>query len=187
MSMTSEKCGFVRAVGLMLGVTGLALCATLASFAAMPGQARKAPAKAAAAAKAPKPEAMFPHMDAALGYLQAADQQLKEGEPVFYGHRINAMKDTEAAIADLQKGINDYMAAHPGTARNAATPEPPPAHEGAKFPKMNGALALLQQAETHLNEAAKIYSGGRVEGLAKTRAAVNEIQAGIKEAETRGK
>lgn len=180
MSLTTGKCGFVR---LIVGVAGLALCASLTSFAGTPGQARKT--AAAAAAKAPKPEAMFPHMDAAMGYLKAADQELKHGEPEFYGHRITAIKDTETAIANLQKGINDYMAAHPGTARNEATPEPqPPA--GAKFPHMRGALDLLQHAESELNEASKIYSGGRVEGLAHTRAAVNEINVGIKEAEKLG-
>jgi hypothetical protein len=187
MTMTSGKHGFIRALGLMLGVAGLALCATLTSFAATPGQAKKAAAKTATKAAAAKPEAMFPHMDAAMGYLKAADQQLKQGEPVFYGHRINAMKDTEAALADLQKGINDYMAAHPGTARNEAIPEPPPAHEGDKYPHMNGAAALLKQAEAELNEASKIYTGGRVEGLAQTRAAVNEINVGMKEAIAKGK
>lgn len=179
MSMTNEK----RALGVILGVAGLVLCAALTSFAAAPGQAKKPVAKAAAA---PKPAAMFPHMDAALGYLKAADQELKHGEPEFYGHRLNAIKDTETAIANLQQGINDFMAAHPGTARNEATPEPQPP-PGASFPHMRGALDLLQHAESELNEAAKIYSGGRVEGLAHTRAAVNEINIGIKEAEAKGK
>lgn len=174
----------MRALGLMLVLGGLAFLTTPSSFAAAPGQAKKAVAKPAA--KAPKPEAMFPHMDAAMGYLKAAHEELKHGEPEFYGHRINAMKDTETAITNLQKGINDYMAAHPGTARNEAIPEAqPPA--GAKFPHMRGALELLQHAESELSESAKIYGGGRVEGLEHTRAAVNEIQIGIKEAEAKGK
>lgn len=185
MSIKSGRYGFLRMLGLMLVLGGLAFLATPSSFAAAPGQAKKAVAKPAA--KAAKPEAMFPHMDAAMGYLKAAHQQLQEGEHVFYGHRIAANKDTEAAIADLQKGIDEYMAAHPGTARNEAIPEPPPAHEGDKYPKMRGALTLLQHAESELGEASKIYGGGRVEGLAETRAAVNEINAGIKEAEAKGK
>lgn len=181
----SGKFGFGRTLVLMTGVAGLALCTTIASFAATPSQAKKTPAKPAA--KAAIPEASFPRMDAALGYLKAADQQLKEGEPVFYGHRVYAMRHTEAAIADLQKGINEYIAAHPGTPRNTATPEPPPSEAGDKFPKMQGALKLLQQAESQLNEAARVYGGERVAGLNQTRQAVNEIQAGMKEAAATGK
>jgi len=176
----NKKYGFLRAFGLVFATAGLALLATASGFAAAPGQAGN---KAAAAGK---PEAMFPHMDAAMGFLQAADKQLKEGEPVFYGHRMNAMKHTEAAIADLQKGINGYMAAHPSAHRNEAIPEPPPSEAGDKFPKMQGALKLLQQAETHLGEAAKVYNGERVEGLNETRAAVAEIQAGMREAAAHG-
>jgi hypothetical protein len=171
---------FLRAFALTFATAGLALLATVSGFAAAPSQAAK---KAAAA---DKPEAMFPHMDTAMGFLQAADKQLKEGEPVFYGHRIAAMKHTEAAIADLQKGINGYVAAHPNAHRNEAIPEPPPSEAGDKYPKMQGALKLLQQAETHLSEAAKIYNGGRVEGLSETRAAVAEIQAGMREAAAHG-
>jgi len=183
MSENRAKYGSVRGLVVILGVVGLAVLATNV-FAAAPGQAKK-PAAAAKVA-APKTAEMFPHIDAALGYLKAADQELKGGEPKFYGHRINAIKHTEAAIADLQKGIDQYMASHPGTTRNQITPEaaPPP---GAKFPHMEGALKLLQQAETHLNEAAKVYGGERGEGLRETRAAISEIQTGVKEAETKGK
>lgn len=179
MSIERRKYGFVRALGLALGVAGLALCATLSSFAAAPGQAKRPGAKAI-------PEATFQHMDAALGYLNAADTQLKEGEPIFSGHRVAAMKHTEAAIADLQKGINEYIAAHPGTARNRVTPEPPPSEAGDKFPKMHGGLKLLQQAEAELNEASRVFNGERVAGLNETHAAVNEIQVGMKLAASQG-
>lgn len=143
----------------------------LNSFAAMPGQAKKAGAAE-----------LLPHMDAAMGYLKAADQQLKAGEPVFYGHRVAAMKHTEAAIADLEKGINDYMAAHPGMTRQQAIPEAPPSEAGDKYPHMTGALKLLQQAEAQLNEAAKRYNGERVAGLAETKTAIAQIEEGMKSA-----
>jgi hypothetical protein len=168
--------GFLRVFGLKFATAGLALLATVSGFAAAPGQAAK---KAAAA---DKPEAMFPHMDAAMGFLQAADKQLKEGEPIFYGHRIAAMKHTEAAIADLQGGIDGYMKAHPSAHRNEVIPEPPPSEAGDKAPHMQGALKLLQQAETELGQAAQIYSGHRTEGLAETKAALNEVQLGMKSA-----
>jgi hypothetical protein len=170
--MRCDERSFLRLLKLMLGVGGLALFATLNGFGAVPAQG----------AKRAKAEAMFPHLDAALGFLKAADQQLKQGEPIFYGHRVNAIRHTESAIADLQKGINDYMAAHPGATRNEAIPEPPASEAGDKYPHMRGALQLLRQAETHLNEAARKFSGERVAGLEQTRAAIAEIELGMKEA-----
>jgi hypothetical protein len=156
---------------LVLGVSALALFATLNAFSATPGQVT---------------EAMFPHMDAALGYLQAADQQLKGAQAKFYGHREAAIQHTGAAIAHIQKGINDFMASHPGKTRNQAIPEAPPSEAGQKYPAMKAALALLQHAETHLNEAAKQYNGQRIDALNETRAAISEVQAGIREAAAHG-
>jgi hypothetical protein len=177
MSIRRGENGFLRGVALVLGTGSMALFVSVSSFAAMPGQAGRA-----AAAKAAIPQASFPHMDAALGYLKAAHQQLKEGEPIFYGHRVKAMRHTEAAIADLEKGINDYIAAHPGTARSSATPEAPPSEAGDRFPRMRGAMQLLQQAEAQLNEGARLFNGERVAGLDETKAAISEIQAGMKDA-----
>ncbi len=165
-----RRYGLLRMLGLILSLT---LLAAVSAFGAGAGQA---------AMHADKPEAMFPHMDAAMGYLQAADKQLKEGEPIFYGHRIAAMKHTEAAIADLQAGIDGYMKAHPSTQRNETIPEPPPAEAGDKAPHMQGALKLLQQAQAELEQAKRIFNGRRVEGLDETKAAVNEIQIGMKSA-----
>jgi len=159
----------------MSAVGMLALITTLDSFAAGPGQARRTVTSA-----------VFPHMDAALGYLRSAEQELKQGEPKFAGHRISAMKHTEAAIVDLRKGMDEYLAHHPGTTRSGVLPAPPP-EEGARFPHMEGALKLLQQAEAELSEAAKLYNGQRVEGLAETRAAVSEIQTGLREVQAGGR
>jgi hypothetical protein len=133
---------------------------------------------AAQRAKAPKTAEMFPHMDAAMGYLQVAKTELDRGEPVFQGHRVRAAADVQKAIADLQKGIDDYVKAHPDAVRNTATPEARPP-EGAKYPHMEGALQACKDAEAQLSEASRQYSGGRVEGLDETRAAVAEIKAGL--------
>ena len=138
-------------------------------------------APAIGAAQHPKSGEVLPHMDAAVAYLNAARVQLQDAEPVFSGHREKAMQHVDAAVKDLEQGINTYLAAHPNAARNQITPEPPPA-EGAQFPRMTGALRLLRQAEAQLNEATPQYNGRRVEGLAETRAAIAEIQTGLKEA-----
>src|SRR5690348_13262447 len=56
-----------------------------------------------------KERMIFPHMDAALGLLQQAQNQLEHAEPAFYGHRVKAMEHVKAGIVDLQTGINDYL------------------------------------------------------------------------------
>lgn len=130
---------------------------------------------------AAKEGVLFPHMDKAMGYLKAAQGELQKGEPVFAGHREKAVQDVNAAIANLQKGIDGYVAAHPGTTRNEMVPEAPPV-EGKQYPHMEGALKLLQEAQTHLSEGEPLYNGHRIEGLAETKAAIAEVQAGLKAA-----
>lgn len=130
-------------------------------------------------AKAGPTEAMFPHMDAALGYLRCAQTQLKQAH--YSENRDKARQLVDAAYAHVQKGIDDYMAAHPGATRNEATPEPPPA-EGAQFPHLNGALGCLEQAQTHLNEAAHQYYDQRALGLEETKQAIGFIRTEIKQA-----
>ena len=137
-----------------------------------------ATALSAAQKAAPKEAEVFPHMDAAMGYLKTANAQLAEAEPEFKGHRERAAKHTQAAIADLQTGIDNFMRTHPSATRNEVPPEAaPPA--GARFPHMEAALKLLQEAEGQLNLAAHQYNGKRLEGLAETRAAIAEIKAGL--------
>jgi hypothetical protein len=123
---------------------------------------------------------VLPHMDAALAYLRAGRAQLQDAEPVFSGHREKAIAHVDNATKDLQQGINNFLAAHPNAARNEINPEPPPT-EGEQFPHMNGALKLLRQAEAQLSEATPQYNGRRVEGLAETRAAIAEIQVGLRD------
>jgi hypothetical protein len=174
MLYSSQRSFVSLAGGVLVVLAGLFLTGRIDGFSAMPSQAAR-PSKE-------KEAIIFPHMDAALGLLKAADGQLEKGEPEFYGHRIAAIAHVKKAIADLQKGINDYMARHPEATRNEVVPAAPPGEAGDKYPRMQGALKLLQQAEVHLNEAAKQYSGERVAGLGETRAAIAEIQTGMKDA-----
>lgn len=136
---------------------------------------------AAQHAKGGKEAVVFPHMDAAMGYLKAALAELQQGEPVFAGHREKAIQHVNAAMADAQKGMDAYLAAHPDAPRNQTVPETP-STAGKQFPHMEGALKLLQQAEVHFNEAWRIYDGKRVGGLDETKAAIAEIQTGLKDA-----
>lgn len=174
----NRRSSFVSlAIGVLPLVIGVVLVIPIDGFGATPGQGAK-PLKE-------KETVMFPHMDAALGLLETAQGQLEKSEPIFYGHRVAAIQHVKKAIADLQKGIDDYMARHSGATRNKVVAAPPPPEAGDKWPRMQGALRLLHQAEVHLSEAAKTYSGERVAGLDETRAAITEIQTGMKDAAQR--
>jgi len=48
-----------------------------------------------------------PHMQAALGYLQSARSELQVAEHNKAGHRANALRLTNEAIAETQAGIAD--------------------------------------------------------------------------------
>jgi len=49
--------------------------------------------------------AFQPHMQAALGYLQNARAELQAAEHNKGGHRVEALRLTNAAIAETQAGI----------------------------------------------------------------------------------
>lgn len=46
-----------------------------------------------------------PHMHAALDALQTAEKQLAIGAPDHGGHRVKALAQVRAAIAEVRKGI----------------------------------------------------------------------------------
>ena len=50
-------------------------------------------------------EAAQPHMTNALGALQTAKAELQAALPDKGGHRVNALKDVNAAITETQAGI----------------------------------------------------------------------------------
>jgi len=52
-----------------------------------------------------------PHMDAALGELQAARQELQAAVSDKGGHRVNAIRLVDDAIAETQAGI-DFARTH---------------------------------------------------------------------------
>lgn len=46
-----------------------------------------------------------PHIRAAVGALQAAQQELREAAHDFCGHRAQALKDTDAALRQLRVAL----------------------------------------------------------------------------------
>jgi hypothetical protein len=46
-----------------------------------------------------------PHIHAAVGALEAAQQELREAAHDFCGHRAQALKDTDAALRQLRQAV----------------------------------------------------------------------------------
>jgi len=53
----------------------------------------------------PEVTAQQPHMEAALGHLQSAHAELERATHNKGGHRVNAMRLVQSAIAEVQQGI----------------------------------------------------------------------------------
>lgn len=156
----------LRTIGLILPAVTLA--ATSSVFGAL-----------AAQAKTPqKQEEVFPHMDPALSLLKQAQSELQKGAGDFGGHRETALQHVNGALAAVQTAIDTYMKQHPMAVRNTVPLEPVPAKPGDPYPHMDNALRLLQKAQTHLNEAERLYHGEREEALNHVNAAIAEIQKG---------
>jgi hypothetical protein len=134
-------------------------------------QAAKAPARKAT----PQEEATFPHMDQALAYLGAAKRELQEAKPWFGDHREKALDHVNAAIKDVQSGIDEYMAKHPSATRNQINPDTIEVKMGHHFSE---AQRLTQQSLDELNKASAIFYGKRDEALNEIKAAIAEMQAG---------
>ena len=156
--------------GVLLTLFGL-IALTVSGINGMAQTAKKATAKAAA----PAEEEVFPHMDQALAYLQAALKQLDQAEPWFGGHREKAIEHVKVSIADIQAGIGEYMSKHPAAVRNEVNPDTIEVKMGFHFSE---AQRLTQEAQTHLTQASKIFYGKRADAIANTKAAIEEMQAG---------
>jgi len=171
--MSIQRKGWLSLIagGALLTLSNLTMFAA-SGFVGTAAQGAKGTPKAASS----KEEAMFPHMDQALAYLRAAQREVREAEPVFGGHRENALGHVNAAIDDVQAGINEYMAKHPSATRNQVNPDTIEVKMGYHFPE---ALRLTQQAQTELNRAESVYYGKREAALNDVKAAIAEMQAGL--------
>lgn len=141
-----------------------------------------------------------PEMQAALANLQKANAELRAAPPDIGGHRANAIKLVEAAIAEVEAGIrydrqhNDEYASTVALAPAAAVDQP----------HVQTALDALRDARMHLDAAtpdrdgrranaigdlnARSYSssccpripcGYRVKAIEDVNKAIDEVQKGI--------
>jgi hypothetical protein len=121
-------------------------------------------------------------MNAALGSLQDAQNQLQVAAANKGGHRVKAMGIINQAISDVQAG-EQWAAANPGYAPPGDdAPDPSldaPIPGGVQEPHMAAALEDLRQARAELRAASPDKGGYRVRAIGEVNAAINQIKMGI--------
>lgn len=110
-----------------------------------------------------------PHMDAALAFLNTAQNELKVAEHNKGGHRANALKLTNQAISEVNRGI-EYARTHNHAIGARVSPDQP---------HMEAALSALKSARDELVQANADKGGHRANALKLINAAIDEVSKGI--------
>lgn len=125
-----------------------------------------------------------PKMQAALASLERARGSLQSAAPNKGGHREQAIRLVDEAIASVRAGM-EYAASHPtemGPMEGPAGPEPVdevvPGAE--RQPHMAHAIIDLREARRQLREAKHDKGGYRVRGLELIQQAIVQIKEGIR-------
>ncbi len=116
-----------------------------------------------------------PFMQAARGNLQNAKRALDRANPDKGGHRINAIRLVNSAIAEVNSGIaydrrHNHSISLTPEALFAAVPDQP---------HMQDALNALENARDNLNKANADKGGHRVKALDYVKDAISEVKKGI--------
>ena len=116
-----------------------------------------------------------PNMQAARASLATARNELVRATPDKGGHRGNAIRLTNSAIAEVNAGIA-YDRRH----NHASSLTPETLFSGAPDqPHMQAALSALQNARDSLNRADADKGGHRAKALGLVNDAISEVQKGI--------
>jgi len=116
-----------------------------------------------------------PNMRAARGSLITARNELVRATPDKGGHRANAIRLTNSAIAEVNAGIAFDRRHNHASSLTAET-----LFAGAPDqPHMQAALNALQNARDSLNRADADKGGHRVKALGLVNDAISEVQKGI--------
>jgi hypothetical protein len=110
-----------------------------------------------------------PNMQAARGSLITARNELQRATPDKGGHRANAIRLTNSAIAEVNLGIQ-YDRRHNHAETLFGSPDQP---------HMQNALSALQSARDSLNRSDADKGGHRVKALGLVNDAISEVQKGI--------
>jgi hypothetical protein len=143
----------------------------------------------AACATSPPPPPMVaadngqPKMQAALQALQEAMMETQAASRNKGGHREQALGLIQQALDAVNAGMQ-YAAAHPGevgAAEGPAAPEPVDQEvPGAeRQPHMWRAVVALREARRQLREAKHDKGGYRVQAIALTQQAIDQLREGI--------
>jgi hypothetical protein len=116
-----------------------------------------------------------PEMQAALADLQKARAELRLATPDKGGHRANAIKLVDAAIAEVNAGIR-FDRRHDDEDAFAVALAPVAAVDQ---PHMQAALDALRDARTHLDAATPDKGGHRVKAIEDVNNAIDQVQKGI--------
>jgi hypothetical protein len=115
-----------------------------------------------------------PNMQAARGSLITARNELQRATPDKGGHRANAIRLTNSAIAEVNAGIAFDRRHNHASSLTAETLFGSPDQ-----PHMQAALSALQSARDSLNRADADKGGHRVKALGLVNDAISEVQKGI--------
>jgi|SRR5215510_742875 len=116
-----------------------------------------------------------PNMEAARGSLQTAKAELQKALPDKGGHRVNALKLVNAAIAEVNQGIafarkHNHASALTLESLFGGTPDQP---------HMQNALTALESARDSLDKAEPDKGGHRAKAIGYVKDAIDQVKQGI--------
>jgi hypothetical protein len=121
----------------------------------------------------------YPEMEAALVALRAARDHLHVAATAYGGHRANAERLADQAIAEVREGLSYAESGRAGSA------ETPPLATGQRrpvrgYPEMHAALNDLRTARGHLMRGSTKFGGRRLAALRLTNQAIAQCLAALK-------
>jgi len=116
-----------------------------------------------------------PNMEAARTSLQTAKAELQKALPDKGGHRVNALKLVNAAIAEVNQGIafarkHNHASALTLESLFGGTPDQP---------HMQNALTALESARDSLDKAEPDKGGHRAKAIGYVKDAIDQVKQGI--------
>jgi hypothetical protein len=116
-----------------------------------------------------------PHMQEARGHLMSARNSLQRATADKGGHRVNAIRLVNSAIAEVNAGI-----AFDRRHNHASSMTPESLFVGTPDqPNMKDALSALENAKDSLNRATADKGGHRAKALDYVKDAISEVKKGI--------
>lgn len=106
----------------------------------------------------------FPHMHRALARLREGREELVNAEPIFEGHRVEAIGKVDAAINEVKTGLTEQ-----GEKTDAAMSRAGSQLDDEKYPHLSHALRSLREAREALKNAEPIFKGSSRRGAGADR------------------